>query len=151
MLLTSLPPTVPASEVLAAYRLRWQVELAFKRLKSLLGLDRLPAKGEALARSWLLAHLILALLIEDAAQDLLAVPPSAARDLRTPPSRLALARRAGAARCMPDRRSRPTGRRRRRAARHTRPALQAPPRAAASANMPAHAGKRPRGCLSWRL
>jgi hypothetical protein len=75
MLLTSLPPTVPASEVLAAYRLRWQVELAFKRLKSLLGLDRLPAKGEALARSWLLAHLILALLIEDAAQDLLAVPP----------------------------------------------------------------------------
>jgi Transposase DDE domain len=145
MLLTSLPPTVPASEVLAAYRLRWQVELAFKRLKSLLGLDRLPAKGEALARSWLLAHLILALLIEDAAQDLLAVPPSAARDLRTPPSRLALARRAGAARCMPDRRSRPTGRRR--AARHTCPALQAPPRAAASANMPAHAGKRPRGCF----
>ncbi len=150
MLLTSLPPTVPASEVLAAYRPRWQVELAFKRLKSLLGLDRLPAKGEALARSWLLAHLILALLIEDAAQDLLAVPPSAARDdLRTPPSRPALARRAGAARCMPDRRSRPTGRRR--AARRTRPALQAPPRAAASANMPAHAGKRPRGCLSWRL
>src|SRR5918993_5767794 len=112
MLVTSLPAAVPASEVLEAYRLRWQVELAFKRLKSLVGLDRLPAKSAALARSWLFAHLIMALLIEDAAQDLLAVPPSAARDLRTPPSRLALARRAGAARCMPDRRSRPTGRRR---------------------------------------
>src|SRR5918999_4913391 len=77
MLVTSLPAAVPAAEVLAAYRLRWQVELAFKRLKSLLGLDRLPAKSEPLARSWLLAHLILALLIDDASQDLLAFPPCA--------------------------------------------------------------------------
>jgi Transposase DDE domain len=79
MLVTSLPPSVPAAEVLAAYRLRWQVELAFKRLKTLLGLGRLPAKGEALARSWLLAHLILALLIEDTARQLLeSRPPPAA-------------------------------------------------------------------------
>jgi len=56
MLLTSLPFAVSAAEVLAAYRLRWQVELAFKRLKGLLGLDRLPAKSEPLARGWLLAH-----------------------------------------------------------------------------------------------
>src|SRR5829696_2638897 len=75
MLVTSLPAAVPASEVLEAYRLRWQVELAFKRLKSLLGLDRLPAKSAALARSWLLAHLILALLIEDTARTLLDLPP----------------------------------------------------------------------------
>jgi hypothetical protein len=77
MVLTSLPETVSADEVLAAYRVRWQVELAFKRLKSLLGLDRLPAKSRALARSWLFAHLILALLIEDYAQDILESPPSA--------------------------------------------------------------------------
>src|SRR3954466_9259500 len=38
MLVTSLPAAVSAAEVLEAYRLRWQVELAFKRLKSLLGL-----------------------------------------------------------------------------------------------------------------
>src|SRR5215213_4023427 len=75
MLVTSLPAAVPASEVLEAYRLRWQVELAFKRLKSLVGLDRLPAKSAALARSWLLAHLILALLIEDTARTLLDLPP----------------------------------------------------------------------------
>src|ERR687897_451299 len=75
MLVTSLPAAVPASEVLEAYRLRWQVELAFKRLKSLLGLDRLPAKSAALARSWLLAHRILALLIEDTARTLLDFPP----------------------------------------------------------------------------
>src|ERR687894_521252 len=79
MLVTSLPPSVPAAEVLAAYRLRWQVELAFKRLKTVLGLGRLPAKGEALARSWLLAHLIVALLIEDTSRPLLdCLPPPAA-------------------------------------------------------------------------
>ncbi len=80
MLVTSLPAEVPAAHVLEAYRLRWQVELAFKRLKSLLGLDRLPAKSEALARSWLFAHLILALLIEDASRGFLGLPPSAVGD-----------------------------------------------------------------------
>jgi len=76
MLVTSLPAEkVTAAEVLQAYRLRWQIELAFKRLKSLLGLNRLPAKGEDLARSWLLAHLVLALLIEDQTRDILDFPP----------------------------------------------------------------------------
>ncbi len=42
MAVTSLPASVPATEVLAAYRLRWQIELAFKRLKGLLGCNRLP-------------------------------------------------------------------------------------------------------------
>ena len=79
MLVTSLPAEVSAAEVLEAYRLRWQVELAFKRLKSLLGLDRLPARSAALARSWLLAHLIVALPIEDTSRRLLeSLPPPAA-------------------------------------------------------------------------
>ena len=95
MLVTSLPAAVPASEVLEAYRLRWQVELAFKRLKSLLGLDRLPAKSAALARSWLLAHLIVALLIEDTAREFLDLPPSA--DAGAPTPHLTLARHADAA------------------------------------------------------
>jgi hypothetical protein len=38
-------------------------------MKGLLGFDRLPAKSDALARSWLLAHLILALLIDEASRD----------------------------------------------------------------------------------
>ncbi|MBV9681479.1 MAG: hypothetical protein JO046_06785, partial [Solirubrobacterales bacterium] len=38
------------------------IELAIKRLKSLLGLGALPAKSPALARVWLYAKLILALL-----------------------------------------------------------------------------------------
>jgi hypothetical protein len=47
------------------------VELAFKRLKSLLGIGRLPLRSETLARSWLFAHPIMALLIEDASTKLL--------------------------------------------------------------------------------
>jgi IS4 transposase len=44
ILVTSLEPeSFATNDVLALYRLRWRIELAFKRLKSLLGLDRLPA------------------------------------------------------------------------------------------------------------
>lgn len=75
MVLTSLPASSVASAVLAAYRLRWQVELAFKRLKSGLGIDRLLARDPTMARSWLLAHLILALMIEDGASEVLDSPP----------------------------------------------------------------------------
>lgn len=76
MVLTSLPPeAAPAADVLAAYRLRWQIELAFKRLKSGLGIDQLRAKDGRLARTWLLAHLIVALLIDEAVQDVLDSPP----------------------------------------------------------------------------
>jgi len=65
LLLTSLPAAgFPLADVLALYRLRWQIELAFKRLKSLAELDTLPAKKPALARSWIFARLIVALLAE---------------------------------------------------------------------------------------
>ncbi len=67
MVLTTLARAdFPAAQLGALYRLRWQVELLFKRLKSLLRLDRLPAKDPALARAWLQAHLLAALLAEDA-------------------------------------------------------------------------------------
>ena len=46
VLVTSLPAAIPAGEICAAYRLRWQVELAFKRLKSLLHIDRLPTRTD---------------------------------------------------------------------------------------------------------
>jgi len=66
----------PAESVLAAYRLRWQIELAFKRLKSLLHIDKLPARTELGGRSWLYPHLILALLCDDLSQDFLDSFPS---------------------------------------------------------------------------
>jgi hypothetical protein len=75
MLVTSLPGEIAAAEIGAVYRLRWQVELAFKRLKSLLHIDRLPTRTRAGSLSWLYAHLILLLLAEDLCQEFLASPP----------------------------------------------------------------------------
>jgi hypothetical protein len=76
MLVTSLAPDrASPDQLFALYRLRWRIELAFKRLKSLLHIDRLPAKDENLARAWLFAHLIAALLIEDLQAELLDAPP----------------------------------------------------------------------------
>lgn len=65
--------TVPETELAAVqgmrlYRLRWQVELAIKRLKSLLHLDALPTRHGPTARSWLLAKLLAAALAERLAQ-----------------------------------------------------------------------------------
>jgi IS4 transposase len=51
-------------DVLELYRLRWQVELAFKRLKSLLNLDKIPSRDGPTSRSWILARLLAAALAE---------------------------------------------------------------------------------------
>ena len=65
LLLTSLPAELAeAAQLGALYGLRWQIELVFKRLKSLLHIDRLPAKDPDLVRTWLLAHLLVALMAE---------------------------------------------------------------------------------------
>lgn len=79
MLLTSLPAaSTPAARVVALYRSRWQVELGFKRLKTLGGLGALPASDPQLARTWLLAQLIGAVLTEDIAAPMAAFPPTPA-------------------------------------------------------------------------
>jgi Transposase DDE domain len=68
LLLTSLPAAVfPPTDILALYRFRWQIELAFKRFKSLAGLDELPAKNPELARAWIYARLIVAIIAEQIA------------------------------------------------------------------------------------
>jgi len=53
-----------ASQALEVYRGRWQVELAFKRLKSLMGLGHLPKKDPEGARAWLHGKLLAAFLVE---------------------------------------------------------------------------------------
>jgi hypothetical protein len=76
MLITSVgSDRASPSQLADLYRLRWRIELAFKRLKSLLHIDRLPAKDERLARAWIFAHLIVALLIEDLSPELRDSPP----------------------------------------------------------------------------
>lgn len=51
-------------DILDLYRLRWRVELAFKRLKSLVGLAAPPGFRESSAKPWILAHLLAILLLE---------------------------------------------------------------------------------------
>jgi hypothetical protein len=65
ILVTSLTPEEFTTEdVLALYRLRWRIELGFKRLKSLIGLRAPPGIDERSARPYLLAHLLIILLLE---------------------------------------------------------------------------------------
>lgn len=65
LVFTTVPePELSASEVLEWYRLRWQVELVFKRLKSLAQMGHLPKHDEHSSRAWLYGKLLIALLSE---------------------------------------------------------------------------------------
>jgi len=65
ILLTSLKPDEFATaDVLALYRLRWRIELGFKRLKSLIGLKGPPGTHARSAKPHVLAHLLTILLLE---------------------------------------------------------------------------------------
>ena len=61
---TTLDASHSATQVLELYRMRWQIELVFKRLKSLLGLGHLKKHDEQAARAWLQGKLMVACLIE---------------------------------------------------------------------------------------
>lgn len=75
--LTSVPqPVLSAEKVLELYRLRWQIEMAFKRMKGLLHLGELPVKDPQRAHGYLCAKLLAALMLEDLTQDFLAFSPS---------------------------------------------------------------------------
>ena len=75
-LLTSLPADqLKAAEVMELYRFRWQVELAFKRLKSLWGFGSVPVKDPDLARTYIYAKLLIAVLTEDLTETLRAHSP----------------------------------------------------------------------------
>jgi hypothetical protein len=63
--LTTLPAEdASTEEVLEIYRARWQIELHFKRLKSILGLGCLEKKDPAATRAWMYAKLLAAMMME---------------------------------------------------------------------------------------
>lgn len=62
--LTSLGADFTAAHVLQLYRARWQIELTFKRMKSLLQVGHVPKYDPVSARAWLYAKLLAVLLIE---------------------------------------------------------------------------------------
>lgn len=52
------------ADLFAIYRFRWQVEIAFKRLKSIGGLGHLPKHDPVSCRAWLYGKLLVGLLAE---------------------------------------------------------------------------------------
>jgi Transposase DDE domain len=75
-LLTTLPDTVADDDlVLELYRIRWQIELFFKRCKGLLHFDRLRAFHPDLVRTYCLAKLIEVTLIQSLHQEALTFSP----------------------------------------------------------------------------
>jgi hypothetical protein len=59
------PDEFSCVQILELYRMRWQIELAFKRLKSIVGFNRLRAKDDALSQAYLLAKILGALVIDE--------------------------------------------------------------------------------------
>jgi hypothetical protein len=57
-----------ARQVLECYRLRWQVELTFKRLKSIAQLGHVPKHDDQSTRAWLYGKLFVALLSQKLAR-----------------------------------------------------------------------------------
>lgn len=53
-----------SKDVMLLYRARWQIELLFKRLKSIIGLGHLPKHNEQSCMAWLTGKLFVALLVE---------------------------------------------------------------------------------------
>lgn len=64
VVVTNLDCSVSAEEVLKAYRLRWQIEMYFKRLKSILDYGEMPKRRENSVLAWLNGKIMIALLIE---------------------------------------------------------------------------------------
>lgn len=60
---------LPAKRVLELYRARWQIELAFKRIKSIIDIKHLPKVDPQSARAWLHGKLFVSLLTEALVQE----------------------------------------------------------------------------------
>jgi hypothetical protein len=75
-MLTTLPESLAsAAVVLELYRVRWQIELFFKRCKGLLHFDRLRAFDPSLVRTYCLAKLIEVALIQCLHEEAVAFSP----------------------------------------------------------------------------
>jgi hypothetical protein len=82
VLWTTIPETaLSAALILKLYTLRWQVELSFKRDKSLGGLDCLPNFRPDTIYTWLVANLLLGQIATQIATSPVSFPPGGLRDI----------------------------------------------------------------------
>lgn len=76
LVFTTLPKSQATTrQVLDCYRLRWQIELTFKRLKSVVQLGHVPKQDDHSSRAWLYGKLFVALLSQKLARIGSAVSP----------------------------------------------------------------------------
>lgn len=76
LVFTTLPKSQATTrQVLECYRLRWQIELTFKRLKSVVQLGHIPKQDDQSSRAWLYGKLLVALLSQKLARVGSAVSP----------------------------------------------------------------------------
>ena len=62
--ITSLDSSFSCEDIFKLYRLRWQVEMVFKRFKSILNFGSMPTKTETSCEAWLNCKMLIAILIE---------------------------------------------------------------------------------------
>jgi len=83
VLFTTVPTSrLDANRCVELYRLRWQIELLFKRWKSLCGFDRLPNYLDETITAWLYAKVLLALLMQRMGVSALSPPEAQANRRR---------------------------------------------------------------------
>jgi len=76
MLFTTVPATrLKAHDALELYCLRWQIELRFKRDKSIAGLDNLPNSRDDTIHAWICAKLLLNEIAQSIARKAMDLPP----------------------------------------------------------------------------
>ena len=64
VVINALPYIITAKDIISLYRFRWQVEIYFKRLKSIMDFGNVPLRREDSIYTWLNGKLMVSLLIE---------------------------------------------------------------------------------------
>ena len=64
IVITSLEQEISTAQVLELYRMRWQIEIAFKHLKSIFRYNEMPARLSENIFTWFYGKLLLAALCE---------------------------------------------------------------------------------------